>query len=273
MTEKDALPNYGMPQPESFGEENEKPRLSPIQRLGAIFMSPGEVFADINRKPDFIAPILAMAVLSVIFSFFFQWRVNVDPREIAQRATEQRLEKQGKRMRDLSDQERDQIEKGNEFVAKIFRFTPYIAPVITVFIIAFLSVLYFVGTLLIRGQTSFGKVFAVTAYASFATDTVQYILSMIIIGLRPPDADGILRANGSYAMSNPSGLLPVETTGWILTLVRNFDFFKLWFIILIGIGLAAICYKKRTSQTIGIPVGVWAIGTFVVVALAFISRG
>jgi hypothetical protein len=272
MTEKDALPTYGMPQPESSSEENEKPRLSPIQRMGAIFMSPGEVFADINRKPDFIAPILVMAVLSVVFSFFFQWRVNVDPREIAQRATEQRLEKQGKRMRDLSDQEREQVEKGIEFSVKFQKFLPYVAPLFTVIGLLFLAVIYFVGTLLIRGQTTFGKIFSVTTYASFATDLVQYILTGIIISLRPPDVDAILRASGSFAMSNPAGFFPADTAGWILVIARSLDFFKLWFVVLIAIGLAAICYKKRTSQTVIIPAGWWFLGTAVGVIFAIITR-
>lgn len=272
MTEKDALPTYGMPQPESSGEVSEKPRLSPIQRMGAIFMSPGEVFADINRKPDFIAPILVMAVLSVAFSFFFQWRVNVDPREIAQRATEQRLEKQGKRMRDLSEQERQQMEQGIEFSVKVQKFLPYIAPFLMVIGLAFLTVIYYVGTLLIRGQTTFGKVFSITVYASFATDLVQYILTGIIISLRPPDVDAILRAGGSFAMSNPSGFFPADTAGWILTIARSLDFFKLWFVVLVAIGLAAICYKKRASQTAIIPAGWWFFGTAVGVIFAIITR-
>jgi hypothetical protein len=271
MTEKDALPNYGMPQPE-FTENQEKPKLSPIQRMAGIFLSPGEVFADINRKPDFIAPILAMALLSVLFSFFFQWRVNVDPREIAQQATEKQIEKQGKRWRDLTDQERDQYEKGIGFSVMVQKALPYIAPVITVLGIAILATIYFVGTLLLRGQTTFAKVFSVTTYASFATDVVQYLLSALIIGLRPPDIDAILRANGSYAMSNPAGFFPAETAGWILALARSIDFFKLWFIVLIAIGLAAICYKKRASQTALIPAGLWFIGVVLGVVFAFITK-
>lgn len=272
MTEKDVLPTYGMPQPEPSGEANEKPRLSPIQRLGAIFLSPGEVFADINRKPDFIAPILVMALSALVFSFFFNWRVNVDPREIAQLAVEKNLEKQGKRWRDLSEQERQQMEASIEISAKIQKYAPYIGPVFVVALIAFLSLIYFVGTLLIRGQTSFGKVFSVTSYATFATDLVRYVLSVVIVAIRPPDAEAILRANGSFAMSNPAGFFPATTPGWILAIARNIDFFSFWYIALIAIGLAAVCYKKRTSQTVIIPAGLWFIGLVIGVAFAILTR-
>lgn len=272
MTEKDALPTYGMPQPESSGEANEKPQLSPIQRLSGIFLSPGEVFADINRKPDFVLPIIALVVLALGFTFFFKWRVPVNPEEIARRAVEQSLEKQGKRWRDLSDQQREQFEKSIQVSATIQKILPFTIPALVPVGLLIMTLFYYVGTLLIRGQTSFGKVFSVTAYASFATDLVQYVLSGIIIGLRPPDVDTIIRSNGSYAMSNPAAFFGPETAGWILAFARSFDFFKIWFIILMAIGLAAICYKKRPGQAAVIPVGLWLLGLVLGVGAAILFR-
>ena len=41
------------------------PSKSFVARLVGVFFSPGETFADVARRPDFIIPLLIMVVLSV----------------------------------------------------------------------------------------------------------------------------------------------------------------------------------------------------------------
>jgi hypothetical protein len=50
------------------------------QRLTGMFFTPGTVFAALRRQPDFLAPMLVMALLTAGFSVFFTVWVKVDPK-------------------------------------------------------------------------------------------------------------------------------------------------------------------------------------------------
>jgi hypothetical protein len=269
MSDFQSPPDYGMPGLAASAADA-KPKMTPIQRMIAVFFSPGEVFADIKRKPDFLIPIIVMIAAAISFSLFFNWRTNIDQRELARRAIEKTLEKDGKRLRDLPEAQREAMERSIEFSATLQKFSPILAAVLSPALIGLLAVLYYVGCLLIRGQANFVEVFSVTTYASFATDVTRFALTALIVGVRPPDIDRILQSGGSFTMSNPAALMSESSPAWMLALARNFDFFSFWFIGLIAIGLAAVCYKRRAAQTAVIPFALWAIVTVGGVAFALI---
>src|SRR5579859_7223685 len=45
--------------------EHAEPPKSFVERFIGVFISPGETFADIVRKPDFIAPMIVLIVITV----------------------------------------------------------------------------------------------------------------------------------------------------------------------------------------------------------------
>src|SRR5262245_49788548 len=76
-------PSYGIPQgyaqPGMEVQPQQEPaRLGPLQRLTGTLFSPGETFADVNRKPTWLAPVIIAIVTALASSFFFQWRVHPD---------------------------------------------------------------------------------------------------------------------------------------------------------------------------------------------------
>lgn len=232
------------------------------RRLTEIFFSPGAVFASLRRQPDFLAPMLALAALTAGFSLFFTFWVKADPREIARRGVERQLELQGKRWSDLSDAEQRQFEQGIEFSAGFQRFAPILGVVFGVVFTLALAGLYYVGMLLMRGQTGFRQVLAVTAHALYATEGVKYFLNIVVVFLRPPDIEQILRARGSFVISNPAPLLPESLPAWVLAAVSWVDAFSIWFMALMAIGLAAVAYKKTPRETAVVPVSLWLLGVF-----------
>ncbi|OYT73888.1 MAG: hypothetical protein CFK52_00610 [Chloracidobacterium sp. CP2_5A] len=236
--------------------------MPPWQRLRDVFFSPGAVFAAARQKPDFVAPMLAMAVLAASFSIVFAYWVKVDHREVARRAIERQLELQGKRWNDLSDAEQRQYEQGIEFSASLQRFAPAVGVGVGVLFTLALAGLYYLGMLLMRGQASFAQTLSVTAYAVYATDSVKYALSLLVILLRPPDVEQIIKARGSFVVSNPAPLLPESLPAWLLAAASWVDAFSIWFIALMAIGLAAIAYKKTPRQMVVIPAGLWLLGVF-----------
>ncbi|HNB71149.1 MAG TPA: YIP1 family protein, partial [Acidobacteriota bacterium] len=161
MTDTPQVPSYGVPGdpgPKVSYPAAEPPKMTTWQRMANIFLSPGEVFEDINRKPDFILPLILTTVLSLGFYLIVNWQLKLDPRETAKAAIEKQLEQQGKRMRDLSEKEREAYEQGIEVSVKIQKYAFILVLIIVPLAITFFSGIYYIGSLLIRGQTSFVKV-------------------------------------------------------------------------------------------------------------------
>ncbi len=257
----------------SPGAEAQPVSTTVWQRLTGIFFTPGAVFAVLRRQPDFLAPMLVLALLTAGFSVFFNGWVKVDPREVARRAIERQLENQGKRWRDLSDAEQRQFEQGIEFSAGLQRFAPLIGIGVSVLATLALAGVYYLGMLLMRGQSTFRQVLSVTAYATYATEGVKYVLNILIILLRPPDVEQILKARGSFVISNPAPLLPESLPGWMLAAVSWVDVFSLWFIVLMAIGLAAVAYRKTPQQMAIIPGSLWLLGLLGSVVFAVVTGG
>lgn len=243
------------------------------QRLTGIFFTPGTVFAALRHQPDFLAPILVMALLTASFSVFFNFWVKVDSKEVARRAIERQLENQGKRWSDLSDAEQRQLEQGIELSAGLQRFAPVIGVGVGILATLGLAGMYYLGLLLMRGQATFPQVFSVTAYATYATDSVKYVLNFLIVLLRPPDIEQILKARGSFVVSNPAPLLPESMPAWVLAALSWVDVFSLWFIVLMAIGLATIAYKKTPQQMAIIPGSLWLLGLLGSVVFALVTSG
>ncbi len=49
------------------GEQEPEAKISAMGRVTGVLFSPGETFADIVRKPSWLAPIAIMMVLSIGF--------------------------------------------------------------------------------------------------------------------------------------------------------------------------------------------------------------
>ncbi len=241
------------------------------QQLMGVFFSPGAVFASLRHKPEVLAPMLAMAAITAGFSLFFSLWVKVNPQELARRGIEYQLERQGKRWSDLSDAEQRQFEQGIELTAGFQRFAPVVGVVFTVLFTVALAGACYLGLLLLNGQTDFTHVLSVTAYALYATEGTKYVLNTLVVLLRPPDIEQILRARGSFVVSNLAALLPESWPAWLLAAAGWVDVFSIWFIALMGIGLAAVAYKKTPQQVIIIPISLWLLGVLGSVIFALVT--
>lgn len=214
---------------------------------------------------------LALAILTAGFSLFFSFWVKADPREIARRGFERQLELQGKRWTDLSNAEQRQFEQGIELGAGFQRFAPALGVVFGVVYTLALAGLHYIGVLLMRGQAGFKQVLSVTAYALYATEGVKYVLNIVVVFLRPPEIEQILRARGSFVISNPAPLLPESLPAWVLAAVSWLDAFSVWFIALMAIGLAAVAYRKTPKQMVVIPISLWLLGALGSVVFALVT--
>jgi hypothetical protein len=244
-------------------KQEETARLNSIQRLFGTLFSPGETFQDINRKPDWIVPMVLAIVLFVAGNFVILKRLNLDGEKITRQAIEQQLQKQGK---SLSDIPQDQLESQIKISAKIQQVAPII---FTPICVAFLALVFWGVSIVMGGQTAFKKIFSVTTYSFTAVIVVVGILiNTLVAFLRNPEDINILEG---IAATNPGMLMPAGTSTILKALLSQFDVINIWFLILMAIGIAAVSKNMKTGKAATVVFGLWAVWIVIKVAFAAVT--
>src|SRR5262245_45858395 len=89
----DDAPAYGAPPRHEQAAPDGPARIGPLGRLTGTLLSPGETFADVNRKPTFVVPMIIAIVTVLAATFFFQWRVHPDWDSIMRTQIKKRLDR------------------------------------------------------------------------------------------------------------------------------------------------------------------------------------
>src|SRR5262245_47407697 len=156
----DPTPDYGSAPPPaaaSASDEMSAPaQMGPLARLGNVVFSPGEVFEDVRRSPrDWWLPMVVLVLITAATTFVIKERLNFTPEALAQAATEMQLERQGKTEKDLTDQEKAQVETGKKVSTFIYRFLPAIAVVTTPIFFGIASLVYWLLLLIVQAKTTY----------------------------------------------------------------------------------------------------------------------
>lgn len=231
--------------------EQEPARLGPVERLIGTIFSPGETFADINRKPTWLVPVLIAIVLSIGFSLFFQWRVNLDYEQLVRDQIKKATEARGQQM-----PSEEVVQQQVAVTRVISRVAPVVYPPIFCFIIAGIFAL---GMMLMSAQTTFKKILSVSAWSNTATSLIYCIVAAASLMVRDPTTVDPTQPGG-IAATNLGAFIPVESSG-LRAMLGAIDIFTIWFLILLSIGFAAISGTKRmtASKTGTLVFGLWAV--------------
>jgi len=253
----DLPPAYGAPQPQDQVAAEEPARLGPFARLTGTLLSPGETFADVNRKATWIAPMIIAIATVIAATFFFQWRVNPDWDSIMRNTIKKQVEKSNQSITEEQLQQRVDIGK------KIAKFSPIIAAVFTPIIYVILAGVFALGLMFIQAKTTFKKILSVVAWSSAATGIVATIVTMASLMVR--DEEGLK----SIDPTQPAGIVPSNlaaflssgTSAVIKSVAGSIDIFTIWTMILLTIGFAAIAgsRKIKTGNTATVVFGFWAV--------------
>jgi Yip1 domain len=279
-----AAPAYAAPQPQEQPAAEEPARLGPFSRLTGTLFSPGETFADVNRKPTWIAPLLIAVVTTLALSLFFEWRVKPDWDKFFQTMAEKRL---GKSLKELPPEQQDQIKKQLEY-QKRFATTDLNSPLsiviavgrtIIFYVFAFLipTGIFALGLMLMQAMTTFKKILSVVAWSWCATGLVYTIVVAGSLMMR--DSESLKEIN----LADPAGIVPTNlavilpsgTSPALSSIAGSFDIFTIWYLMLVVIGFVAISGAKKfkTSKSATLVFGVWAIWILVKAGFAALGFG
>ena len=240
-----------VPSPES----EQKPLSFPARVVGALF-SPGKTFADIARKPSFIAPLLLIAVLSGAHG------LSLVKRGVADEVAREQMAKSG-RLEQLPPEQRERAEQFGITSTRVgFYATPVLAA-IAMFLVA--GVLLLITNFVLGAEVRYGTMVAVTCYGAMPS-MISSILSTVVVWLKPPSD---VNVQNLIPASNLAILVDQEAHKALYRLASSIDLFSVWHIVVLGIGIAAAARfsVKKGVMTVLIPWAIWVLGSVAMVAI------
>lgn len=216
-------------------------KLNAFQRIAGVFFSPKNTFEDIDRKPGWVLPFILIMLIVVVFTII---TMPVTMPE--------QMEKQRERMeeRGMSDEQIDAAMATGEKIGKIVG--PIGAAISTgIVLVVFALIFWFVGNIVLGGQTTFPKIFSVYNYSSLIAMLGMLVSIPIILSKQT--------ANVHFSLAL---LLPEDQSETILyNILKAFGLFSIWQYVVLAIGFAVI-YKFSLKKS-----GITMVVMFIIYAI------
>ncbi|KPJ60572.1 MAG: hypothetical protein AMJ46_06150 [Latescibacteria bacterium DG_63] len=221
-----------------------------------VLFSPQEVFQGLDKRPSWFAPVLICVVVAALSSWIIFYPITV-PEQRQQ--MEERFEQQG--------MTEEQLERATQFFdSNIMILIAVLSPVILIplAILIVSAVLHFVCGLILGGQTTFSRTFALMAYSSMVLlpgAIVKVPLQLVKKTTQVHAGLGLLLA------------APESSSSFGYRFSYNFlaqvDVFNIWEIILIAIGISVMFKfsRQKSYYTMGVLWILWLLGSSAVGAL------
>lgn len=244
----------GVATPTEFAE----PPKSFFERFIGVFISPGETFADIARKPDFIAPLVLVVLSAVAVNETMLMKIG------AARITRAALEQSSLTSR-MTQEQKDQAVEASTQGWHVY--SSHISPVILlpVILLIFTAIGLGIANAVFGAQINFKTALAVTSYAH-VVGIVGALMAIPLMLYGDPE-------NFRLATPVPSSvgffMNPQETSKVLYAFATRIDIILLWTYALLGIGFTAVCGPKAKVMPVLMSfMGVWLVFTLIGVAFA-----
>ncbi|MBZ5535849.1 MAG: YIP1 family protein [Acidobacteriia bacterium] len=238
--------------PGSTSPVSAEPTKSPLERIIGVFFSPKATFEDINRKPDWIVPLVLLLVLGVVAVYVYFLKVDVGGLMLDQ------IQRAGQ-----PEPPEDRLNS----IVKVTKIFYYAGAIVLTPVIALISsgILFAVTNFIFGAETTFKKVFSVRLYADMVF-ALRTLLAIPVLFVRQPTELG---DPSDVVLSNLAWLFPSENK-IAHAFGKTLDLFWVWYIIVLGIGLVAVSKKLAFKKALIGPIILWGIFTlFVVVSASF----
>jgi hypothetical protein len=217
-----------------------------VQRLIGIFTSPMETFESIDRKPDWVVPLIINIVFALVIVFL---------------TSSIRMEDQLASMR-AKDVPPEQIQMVQTQMSGPMRYINIVAVPIVVFVMwsVLSGIFLFSGNTILGGNSKFWKLFSMVGWSSMI-GLVGGLLNTALVMMKKT-AHGVTT---SLAM-----LLPTPNVGEkpsaLYRLFSQFDLFMIWQVALWIIGFSVL-YKVTKGKAASVVLTLWGIWIVLAVAL------
>ena len=229
----------------------EAPGLSQWQRVVYTFTAPSKTFADIKRgNKSWWMPFLILILIGYIF--FGAVTLKVGWGQVAENAIHMNPKSEEK-MAQQPPEQRDMAMKITQYSME----GAFAASPILVLIFALVIAVALWGTInfVFGGKATFGGVLAVWMYAALPGIIKSLLGSVVLFAGAAPESFNL----ANFAPTSVGAFLnPLETNAALYKLASSLDVTTIWYIALMGIGLAIVAGVKRSSGYIA-AFGWWAL--------------
>jgi hypothetical protein len=229
------------PPPTPSAAEPAGPGLSEAQRLINTFIAPKKTFEDLKRKPSWWVPWAVSALFTLIFGI-----VAVQKIDIA-RFIQQQIDRSPSAQRRMEQLTPEQREKGIAMQATGTKVVFYIYPlVILVGGLVFAAILMAVFNFMLGAEVPFQRAMGVVFYSFFPWNLATILLTVSVLVSSDPNSIDLTNP----MPTNPAFFMDPQGNKFIYAIVSSLDIFKIWAVILLGLGFAtASSNRKPTAGT------------------------
>lgn len=225
--------------------------ISTIGRLTGVLFSPKATFADIARKPSWVAPLLLLTIIWLGLNAVLVQRT--DWMEVSK----QQIEKNKFAARAFEQMKPEDREVAYQKAAQRAKTTRYVRGVIGwPLLVVIMSGIYLGAFKLIGGaRINYVTSLAIVAYAHLPMG-IRELLAVPVNLIK----DGSAIDPENFLASNVASFLGGDAPLWQTVLGGSVDIFGIWALFLVAIGFSAADPKKvKLATAFGIVFGIWAV--------------
>jgi len=227
---------------------DDQPEDSFFDRFLGVFISPGQTFDSIARRPDFIAPLIVAIGVAVAITETMMAKIGME------RIVRKSIEMSSRASQMSADQMQQAVHQGATIGAIIARVAEVVgAPI---FLLVLAAVGLFIVNVMFGGGAKFKTCFSVICYANLA-GVIGAVLGLVVIIFGDPE-----QFNSQNFIPSSIGffLNQRETPKFLYSLASSFDVFTIWILILAAMGLSAASAKKvKTAPIFATYMGLWVV--------------
>jgi hypothetical protein len=223
--------------------------------IGVLF-SPNETFADVVRRPNVLAPLIIMVVITLVST------VIVVPRMDFETMMRDQLAASGK-MNNMSSEDADRMVR---FSVAFGKAIGYASPLFAIGVWAVIAGVLLISFRLFGGEGTFKQAFSVTLYA-WVPLLVKGIVSTFVVL-----AKGTIGVEEMAVLvrSNPAFLVDMKANPVLFSLLSSLDLFTIWTMVLLIVGFAFVSRVSK-AKSAAIVISLWVVA--LVIKLGFAAIG
>jgi hypothetical protein len=227
-----------MSSPVSVPRGPESPAMSFPARFLGVFISPGETFQDIARRPDFVAPLITVVVAGLVVLETMLAKIGME------RMIRQSLEQSGQAARMSADQLEQAVRGGGTLATVISHVAVLIFGPAALLIWAGLGLGILI--LIFGAQAKFKAVFSATCYANLV-GVLGALMAVALILFGDTEHFNVrnpIPSNVGFFLN------PLETSKAWYSLASSADILWIWTMVLMAMGWSRVADRKVNSLSV-----------------------
>lgn len=225
---------------DAASDEGEAARLGFWRRLGSMFWSPGEVFADIARRSKCLLPVVAASGLALMGAYAVERALPYSAIEIEQARAEARAAR-----RPASPPAQARSRESASFDVWLRRAGQLVYAVVGLPLLLVVAAGFGLttGVAFWGWRLTFGQSLAVVAYTWLPVEAARLCAVMAAVTLAPPPMEAAMQADWLPAASL-AVWLPEATPAFLGEIARLADAFNIGWLAWSAIGLRAVAKER-----------------------------